>query len=358
MMQENLHRKNIPDDFIRRLRVEEPKVSPEVKKEVWRNIEASTLKKKLKLSLFFRYAAVVALLVATTLCLYFYGKEERKIDYRAIIAERFSNGKATENVIIVLPNNEKIEIEEKNAQLILDTEGKISVNSKKIKKEKQSVNTAAYYQVLVPYGKTSCIVMSDGTKVWVNSGSRVIYPAIFSNKQREIYVEGEVYLEVARKQDCPFVLKTEELEVNVLGTSFNVSAYKNDDFQSVVLATGSVSVKGIKQKENMTIKPNQKYTFKNDTKQFQLEDVDILSYISWKYGFLIFQNEKLKSVLKKIERYYDKPIFYNPAEMEHITVSGKLDLKENIEETFRIISITAPISYTIEKSGINIRISH
>jgi hypothetical protein len=352
-MQENPDKTNAPDDRIRWLSVEEAAISPEVKKEVWRNIEASTLEKGWKLPLIFRYAAAIALLVAISLYL-IVNKEERKIDYEAVIAVAIVE-KAAENVVIVLPSHEKIEIEEQNVELILDTEGKISVNSKVLKENKQAAGTTpACYQIIVPYGKTSSMVMNDGTKVWINSGSRVVYPALFSDRQREMYVEGEVYLEVARKPGCPFVLQTEELEVSVLGTSFNVSAYKNDAFQSVVLTTGSVSVKGKKQNTSSLIKPNQKYTFENDTQQSRLEEVDVLSYISWKYGFLIFQKEKLNNVLKKIERYYNRPISCNPVEMERITVSGKLDLKEDIEETFRIISIAAPIGYAIEDDGINI----
>ena len=356
-MQENLDDKNVPDNLLKGLSVEETMISPEVKKEVWQNIETSTLKKKLQVRFFYRYAAVVILLVSIPLYFYLNKKETTKIDYQSMITEYFADEKGAKNVIIVLPNNEKIELEEKNVELIHDAEGKMSINSKVVKEERPPKTTdIAYQQILVPYGKTSNIVMSDGTKVWVNSGSRVVYPAIFNEKQREIYMEGEVYLEVAHKPDCPFIVKTEELEVSVLGTSFNISAYKNDSFQSVALATGSVSVKGINQKNNTTIKPNQKYTFENDTKQSRLEDADISSDVSWKYGFLIFEKEKLDKVLKKIERYYNKPIYYNPVEMERYTVSGKLDLKENINETFRVISITAPINYKIEEAGINVNL--
>ena len=361
-MQENQDKNSVIEDaqtIIQGLKVEETGIPEDVKNEIWQNVEASTIRsnRRLKLRVLLRYVAVVALLVTATFYLYFNKNKEEQIDYETVITENMANEEASENVVIVLPNNEKIEIADKNVELIHDTEGRISVNSKVVGKESHpEASSAAFNQLLVPYGKTSNIVMSDGTKVWVNSGSRVVYPTTFDADKREIYIEGEVYLEVARNENCPFILKTSELEVKVLGTSFNVSAYKNDDTQSVVLATGSITAKGLNYKNDIDIRPNQKFTFENKTKESRLEKVDILKFISWKYGFLFCEKEKLTNVLKKVERYYNKPLSYNPAEMDHITLSGKLDLKENIEETFRIISITTPIAYTIESDEIKINV--
>ncbi|MDR1403717.1 MAG: FecR family protein [Tannerellaceae bacterium] len=361
-MQENQDRNSMDEyrKIVRMIKVEEEGIPPEIKKELWQNIKASIVQKNRidRLKAFAGYAAATVLLAATAAIYPYLDRHDKdEINFEAILAENFANKEVTENVVVVFPDNGMIEIEDKNAELVLDKQGKMSVNSKIIEGKKLSKpSAAAYNQLIVPYGKTSSIIMSDGTKIWVNAGSRVVYPTIFNERRREIYVEGEVYLEVAHNPDCPFILKTNELEVNVLGTSFNVEAYKNDDYQSVVLAAGSVSVKKINNKDNTTIKPNQKFTFEPNTQITRLENVDVLNFISWKYGFLIFEKEKLYNVLKKIERYYNIRLSYNPEKMKHISLSGKLDLKDDIEETCKIISITAPVEYVIGENEIIINV--
>ena len=126
---------------------------------------------------------------------------------------------------------------------------------------------------------------------------------------------------------------------------------KNDKQQFVALATGSVAVKVANKKNTTTIKPNQLYTLEKSTFATRIEDADIYEYICWKDGFLIFHNESLADVLKKIERYYNVVLTFDPAEISKVTVSGKLDLKSDIRET----SITAPIEY--DKEGDVIKIS-
>lgn len=341
--------------------VEEPLVE-NTKNKLWQNIECAInkkKKKKTKLINFARYAAAVLILLISTLSIYIAhikpNKSNQITDIGNIATIQTIEQPISENVIILLTNNEKVEIEDENAELIYDADGKINVNTKSIQNQDiRNSSSTAFNQLLVPYGKTSSIILSDGTKIWVNSGSRVIYPPVFADQKREIYIEGEVFLDVAHNKNVPFIVKTDKLEVCVLGTSFNVSAYKNDDAQSIVLATGSVSINEINKKNATIIKPNQKFTYENSTATSHTEKVDILNYISWKYGFIQFEKENLNNILKKIERYYNIPLIYQTKELNHITLSGKLDLKENIEETFRIISITAPIKYQIGKDEINI----
>lgn len=343
--------------IIKSIKVREREISFEIKDEMWKNIQASTICKTVQLRLFLRYAAVIALLAATSLYLYIHNYDNEIIDYESFISENIEVQKEAKNVVVILPDQNVIEVEDSNVELVLDAQGEMSINAKTVNNKSLSKHSSINYsQLWVPYGKTSSIVMSDGTKVWINSGSHVVYPTKFSEQKREIYVEGEVYLEVTRNPDCPFVVQTNKLEIEVLGTSFNVSAYKNDDSQSVVLATGSVSVRDVKKEISTTIKPNQRFTFENTTKETRIENVDVLGSISWKYGFLLFEKEKLDKVFRKIERYYNIPLKYDSKKMKDISLSGKLDLKENIEEILQIISITVPIEYEVRDNEIEINI--
>ncbi|MDR0836088.1 MAG: FecR family protein [Tannerella sp.] len=366
--------------ILKGMKIVEKGMSEEVKKELWRKIEraSSREKKPFRLLPFLRYAAVFLVVLATSVYVYMNQKQipDESIDYQSFAPDSSTVGK-TGNVLILFADNKRIEVEESNVELMHDAEGKMSINSKVIETEKADDKTAdktadkkgdkkgdkkadkkeiELNQLYVPYGKTSNIVMSDGTKVWVNSGSRLVYPPVFAGNKREIYVEGEIFLEVTRNEKSPFIVKTNRMEISVSGTSFNVSAYKNDEKQSVVLATGAVSVKENKEKTVTTLHPNQKYTFEKSTNTFKIQEVDVFDYICWKYGFLSFKKEKLSIVLKKVERYYNVRMDYDVLAIDRTTLSGKLDLKEDISETFRILSITAPIEYKIQSEGIKINV--
>ena len=352
------------------LKVKEEGLSDEDRKAIWQKIEkaihhpvsvvekSNPIKKTLRMNLFFRYAATIALLIAAGVYWYFnQNKPSEPFDYSSLISQNVEN--KSEKVVIILENKAKIEVEEKETELMHDTEGRLSVNSKIVweakKTEKQKpVEETKMNQVLVPYGKTSSIIMSDGTKIWINSGTRLVYPTTFAADKREIYVEGEIYLEVAKNETVPFIVKTDQLDVHVLGTSFNVSAYKNDPTQTIVLANGSVSIKDIK--TTSELKPNQLFSYDKSAQTGVIKEVDVLDYVCWKYGFLVFKNKPLIEVLKKVERYYNVQIDYSQLKNDHTSLSGKLDLKETIEETFRIIALTAPIRYNIQRDQIKISI--
>ncbi|GKG73538.1 iron dicitrate transporter FecR [Parabacteroides goldsteinii] len=324
--------------------------------ELWSKIEAAIYHRKRKtvsLSLFIRYVAVVAILFTATY--YITNISFRKeVDYSSILSATQLPDGALENVTVILGDKEKIEIEDKDVLVSHDEYGNMCVNKKKIDLPESS--SYEYNQLIVPYGKTTQITLSDGSSIWANSGTKLVYPVVFASDKREIYVEGEIYLEVARNEEHPFVVKTDMTEVNVLGTSFNVSAYKNDKQQFVTLVTGSVAIKITDKKNTTVIKPNQLYTFEKESHSTRLQEVDVNEYICWKDGFLIFHNESLAEVLKKIERYYNVVLVFDPVEISKVTVSGKLDLKSDINETFRIISITASIVYEKEENVIKISV--
>lgn len=344
-----------------KLKIKEKGLSPVDKEQLWQRIEIQRKKKSISLRMwdFLKYAAVVFVILIPSY--YFLWKQSPVelpvIDYEAILSEMTTKHDSIQNVLLVFSNDKQIEMTEEKVELAYDAQGNISVNSSPI--ENMSLadqNKAQYNQLYVPYGKTTQVQMSDGTKIWVNSGSRLIYPASFPDDKREIYLEGEIYLEVARNEKAPFIVKTNQMEVEVLGTSFNVSAYKNDETQSVVLANGSVSIKKHISDVPTVIAPNQRYTLLKGTNEVSLDTVDVFYYICWRYNLLMSNSESLSVILKKLERHYNVNISYNPHEISQFQLKGKLDLKNNIEETLDVISLTTPIGYSVEKESIKINV--
>jgi ferric-dicitrate binding protein FerR (iron transport regulator) len=198
-----------------------------------------------------------------------------------------------------------------------------------------------YNQVIVPQGRHTSLTLSDGSKLWLNAASRVVYPPVFDGKQREIYLEGEAYLEVTPDANSPFTVKTKQMEIKVLGTSFNVSAYDDEASQTVVLVTGSVSVRTGEQADRITeMTPNQ--LFRVSGTETQLHSVKVENYISWKDGIYLYRDEKLSLILKRLSHYYGVTIHYAP-EVGEMRFTGKLDLKSDAERVLNGLSNTAPV---------------
>lgn len=338
------------------IHINEPDFSYEDRSLLWEKIESRSIKAhKVKWMTWHRIASIaVGIIFLVSGSYFFYNRYSsgKEIDY-SLMADQMSIPEKEEKIKLVIEGKE-VELEEENVELIYDENGEMYANSKKIEGRNKSDNSSTFNQLIVPNGRSSSIILYDGTKIWINSGSKLIYPATFENNKREIFIEGEVYLEVAKNEKIPFIVKTEKFRINVLGTSFNVQAYKGESSHSVVLATGSLEVQNNELKTKALIKPNQMYLYRTEQKSAEIDNVEIFDYICWKYGFLHFQSERLSTVLRKLQRYYNFPLEYNETEMQNIRVSGKLDLKENIKDVFESIALTAPISCDVNENNIKI----
>lgn len=254
---------------------------------------------------------------------------------------------STNQVQLVLSDDQNIEITEDDSSISYSsTGGEVqigkyqSVSQKTSNKEKTIFNT-----LIVPFGKRSEIVLSDGSKVWLNSGSKLIFPAQFSKDKREVYLEGEAVFEVAHRQQQPFFVKSKDHEIEVLGTVFNVSNYTDDSAIYTVLKSGSIEINVAEDKlfnvqKHIKLKPGTMAIFDKDERVIQTKPVAIEPYFSWRDGIFIFKNDSLKSIMKKISRYYNVEIVINDKNLANETFSGYLDVKENIDHVMQTIKNT------------------
>ena len=209
---------------------------------------------------------------------------------------------------------------------------------------------ATFNQLVVPYGKQTTLTLADGTRVWVNAGSWLIYPSAFDDDRREIYAEGEIYIEVAHDAARPFTVHTGKMDVRVLGTRFYVSSYGRDRTQEVVLRSGSVSVAPAGAPERgIRIVPDQRASL-DTAGMFRIREVRAEDYISWIHGYYRFDNTPLSDVLARLARYYNRTFDCSP-EVGVMTISGKLELNDDPGEVLRILSLTAPIRFRVSENG-------
>ena len=262
---------------------------------------------------------------------------------------------STNQTLLILSEKKQIAIQGKESKLHYNQQGKLNVNSQTINQETENDKKKdTYNQLIVPAGKRSSITFSDGTRIWLSASSRVVYPVEFMKNKREIYVEGEAFLDVYHDKSRPFIVKTNKMDIQVLGTTFNVCAYEKENIQTVVLVTGKVEVK-TNNNETKTLSPNNLLAY-NDQQGISVHPVDVQEYIAWKDGFYQLKKERLEIITKKLSKYYGKTIITDK-QLANITCSGKLDLKEELDDVLHTLIQTVPaqITESNEKIYINVK---
>ena len=265
----------------------------------------------------------------------------------AYVGQLADVAEASGQVQLLLSDKRKVQIDKDTVGIVYSSNGKIQIEQEEHTVSETSENTdeaKGFNQIIVPKGKYSQLTLSDGTRMHVNSGTRVVYPRVFADNRREMYVEGEIYLDVTPDKSRPFVVKTHQFNVEVLGTSFNVNAYKGKKQSEVVLVEGSVRLSDKYQKE-VLMKPDNLVVV-SEGRASRIKRVRAKDYTAWINGLLILHNEPLMSVFERLNRFYDIPIVVAPAIQTEI-VDGKLDLRLSLSELVRMISVVVPFDCQI-----------
>lgn len=261
-------------------------------------------------------------------------------------------------VTLVVSGKKKIELAN-NSKIAYTSAGQVQVNSAKLDEavanvattEEKIENREEYNQIIVPKGRRSMIVLADNSKIWINSGSRVIYPRTFGSGKRQIFVEGEVFLKVARNEVKPFVVSTSAFEVEVFGTSFNVSARKGSTQADVVLVEGVVEVKDHLEK-HIRMRPNERVEL-NEAGILKKENVNALDYIHWVDGVWVLNGKPLKELVRHLTEYYGQAILCDP-DIENELFYGKIFLNEDLGKVLESIKEGLPGAYAKNKRAIYI----
>ena len=191
------------------------------------------------------------------------------------------------------------------------------------------------------------LVLSDGTKVWLNSESELRYPIKFTGKTREVELIGEAYFDVQKNTEKPFLVKTKNIDTRVLGTEFNVSAYPNEEL-NITLIEGSVELNSNKVSSKVRLVPGDNANLKKGELKVSVSQVDVRKYTAWRDGYFYFEKERLEDILTKLERWYDFKVFYqNPAVKEY-AFRMRADRKQDFTDIVSRLEQTGRISIEIK----------
>ena len=228
-------------------------------------------------------------------------------------------------------NDIEVKIDEKGTAKVVQTGNN--------EQEQIDISNAAVNKMIVPYGKRTQLNLSDGTKVWLNSGSVLEFPTQFTGKNREIRLSsGEIYLEVAPDKKKSFIVHASDFSVKVYGTKFNISAY-SDSPQSIVLVEGSIGLRSAVGTNETKLSPNERAIY-SENGTFSKRTVDVTEFISWKNGYLSFDQTPMTEVLKQIGRYYNLSFnFDQDVNLQQRTCSGKIYLSDNLDNVMTTIAL-------------------
>lgn len=312
---------------------------------MWNNIllksELGKPAKVIPLAPFRRIAVAVAILISLSICLLEYSQ---KNEIRKLAEKEVGTGNESR---IILSDGSEHRLNTNETHIQYDALGKEIVIEDKTDQMRILNNQAAeeksmFNQVIVPYGRRHRVTLSDGTVVKLNSGSKLVFPAKFSDAKREVFLIGEGYFDVAKDASRPFIVNTEFINVKVLGTHFNISAYENEKSATAVLVEGSVEVYrgNLFSRDDCLIKPGQGCFFNQSSDRLIVQDIDVDEYVSWKDGYFQLKNQSLETITKKLEKYYDRSIVIEDRELAHRIISGKLVLCDQLEETTAFLAKT------------------
>lgn len=249
-----------------------------------------------------------------------------------------------------------------------------TLNNRQNKTQNQSV---AYKEIKTPKGKRFHLRLSDGTNIWVNSESTIKYPEVFTGNDRKVYLEGEAYFDVTEDKTKPFFVYAGEIRVKVLGTSFNVRSYPEDDYIEATLEKGKIDIERIgpngSNSEIISMAPNQKVTLykaghkpevENErvagteklkriegSNSLIIKDIQTDIYTSWKDEKLVFRGEPLSKLKLRLERWYNIPIVIKDTELLNKKLTGTF-VNEPVQEALKALSVASELEFEIKNDTV------
>ena len=267
----------------------------------------------------------------------------------------FTADAAPQHITLQKDNGEKIVLDEPQSNNQTLPQKMISKSEKKELDYRQVISTTTQTHVLtVPRGESFKVVLCDGTEVWLNANSNFVYPTAFIGDERIVTLEGEAYFEVTKDTKRPFSVQNETLDVQVLGTVFNMNCDKNRQLAEVSLIRGSVKVTGKHDEGMIVLSSGQKAELNKSTKQMHVRTFNTQLDAVWHDGMIPFEDATISEIVSTLQHLYKTEIILSP-DIDKSTYSGVIYQKENLDSVLLNLTLAMPIEYTKKEGKIYIK---
>jgi ferric-dicitrate binding protein FerR (iron transport regulator) len=323
----------------------EDEIPVEQMEEIGANIKASIKdrlsRKKAPIRMqFYKYAAAAAIFVLLGGAIFFLLNKKPGNEIASGTQSQTAIPPGKDGAVLTLANGKVIVLEDKiNGKL---TEQAIKKNNS-LSYENASTAIVEYNTVSTPVGRQFSLVLADGSKVWLNAASSIRFPTAFSGNERTVELTGEGYFEVAHNAAKPFHVKMNDMDVQVLGTHFNIMGYGDEDAVRTTLLEGSVKV--TKQAKTQMLQPGQQAVLNRNGDITLNRNADIEQAVAWKNGLIQFAGADMGTVMRQIGRWYDVDVQLQ-GNIQSVHISGKVSRNLNLSVVIKIL----------EESGIDIKL--
>lgn len=222
--------------------------------------------------------------------------------------------------------------------------------------QKNNIKTIILSEIIVPKAEIKKVMLPDGTLVFINSDSKISYDNNFDQKTREVYLEGEAFFDVKHNPEKPFIVKTVDNKIKVLGTAFNIYAYPDEDIYRASLERGKIIVSNKNEDKEFELKVNQSYLLLRNSNQSKIfETNNIETYSSWKNGNIKFRNQSFASILRVLERTHNIVFILENHNLGNCKYTGNFSSNDDINTILGVIKLPTPFEYEILNDTIIIK---
>ncbi|GEP96536.1 iron dicitrate transporter FecR [Chitinophaga cymbidii] len=298
------------------------------------------------LSKWVRYAAAVLLPLAVALGIYTYLPDHKK---QAPTVESQPN-MPSKDVTLILGDGSKVALKQRQSiknpdgtQIHTDAENALVYQA-----NEHNAGTAVFNTLIIPRGKTYKLILDDLTEIWLNADSRIRYRANFAGTAtRDVYLEkGEAYFQVAPNTGKPFIVHSGQMNVQVLGTAFNMHTYSGSILTTLV--EGKVKIASSSSGKQLILSPGQQSGFDKNTGSLTKQDVDVFPSVAWKDGMIVFANQTMGDLMEQLARIYDYEIEFKDQGLKQLHYTGRADRAESLQNILGIIEETSALKFTIK----------
>ncbi|RGV34597.1 DUF4974 domain-containing protein [Butyricimonas virosa] len=263
----------------------------------------------------------------------------------------------TSKAILMMADGKEVVLEQgQNLNILLNERVRVATSNRGIVYEEhgKGVVTEEYNKLTTPVGGEYSLVLSDGTKVFLNADSELKYPVEFSDGKRIVDLKGEAYFEVHKDSSRPFVVRMNGAEVTVLGTSFNVNTYGDDGQIYTTLVNGSVRVSSVKNGQAEVLKPGMQSVMDVQSGQLTVREVDVEPYVAWREGRFVFRAMTLDLIMRQLQRWYDFEVFYQNSELKDYEFRGVIKRDMDLDKVLSVIKATTNVDFEVKGKVITI----
>lgn len=263
----------------------------------------------------------------------------------------------TSKAILMMADGKEVVLEQgQNLNILLNERVRVATSSQGIVYEEygKGMVTEEYNKLTTPVGGEYSLVLSDGTKVFLNADSELKYPVEFSDGKRIVDLKGEAYFEVHKDSLRPFIVRINGAEVTVLGTSFNVNTYGDDGQIYTTLVNGSVRVSSVKNGQAEVLKPGMQSVMDVQSGQLTVREVDVEPYVAWREGRFVFRAMTLDLIMRQLQRWYDFEVFYQNPELKDYEFRGVIKRDMDLDKVLSVIKVTTNVDFEVKGKVITI----